>query len=157
MMSTQALAPLAPAIEAELRRHLFLYMGGNEKKAPLQGNALKYVFARLFDSELDPEDERRVFMVAAPIIRRVVITYVSSGEVLLPAKLDVPKLERWLARLETFDPQCVLMIDLHYFCGLSMKKTAAVLGLSVDTVICDLRSARAWLRAFMGWPALQRG
>ncbi len=39
------------------------------------------------------------------------------------------------------------MIDLHYFAGLTIRDTAIVLGVSTDTVIRDLRFAKAWLKA----------
>ena len=42
------------------------------------------------------------------------------------------------------------MIDLHHFCGLSVRETAGVLSVSRATVMCDLRFARAWLHAYLG-------
>jgi DNA-directed RNA polymerase specialized sigma24 family protein len=41
---------------------------------------------------------------------------------------------------------CAAMIDLHYFAGLTTKQTAAALSLPPQTVIRDLRFAKAWLQ-----------
>lgn len=67
------------------------------------------------------------------------------------ARMGVGDLEQWLARLGSFDAQAVQMIDLHYFVGLSVRRTADTLGVSSQVVIRDLRFAKAWLQARTRW------
>jgi DNA-directed RNA polymerase specialized sigma24 family protein len=73
-----------------------------------------------------------------------------------PGTLNPRQIDLWLQRLEAFDPLAVLMIDLHYFSGLTVHETAGVLGVSLETVTCDLRFARAWLKAYLGRPLAKR-
>ena len=44
------------------------------------------------------------------------------------------------------------MIDLRYFAGLTAREIALVMGVSVETVIRDVRFAKAWLAAYVGRP-----
>ncbi|MGH8178908.1 MAG: ECF-type sigma factor [Steroidobacter sp.] len=155
-LDAKALARLAPDIEAKLRRHLFDCAPGTIRRSPLDPTALKSVLAQLLGAECSDEDQRRYLLFVAPIARRVLLAHASSGDAHRAQTLNLPQVERWLARLETFDPLSALMIDLHYFAGLSVKETAAVLGVSLQTVVCDLRFARAWLQAYLGKPALKR-
>jgi DNA-directed RNA polymerase specialized sigma24 family protein len=39
---------------------------------------------------------------------------------------------------------------------MSVRETAGVMGVSVETVMCDLRFARAWLHAYLGRPLAKR-
>jgi RNA polymerase sigma factor (sigma-70 family) len=42
------------------------------------------------------------------------------------------------------------VVELRFFGGLTMRETAHVLGVSVDTVKDDWRAARTWLRRRLG-------
>ena len=51
--------------------------------------------------------------------------------------------------LAVFDERKSRVIELRFFGGLSVKESAAVLGVSSDTVMRDWRLAKAWLQAEM--------
>jgi DNA-directed RNA polymerase specialized sigma24 family protein len=87
----------------------------------------------------------------APLMRRLTIDLGRQGHASGTINLNAMELDQWLARLEGFDPECALMIDLRYFAGLSTRETAAALGLSPQVVIRDLRFAKAWLQARVRW------
>jgi len=50
-----------------------------------------------------------------------------------------------LVRLEEQDERQAVVIQMHYFVGLTIREMADVMDLSRSTVKRDLRSARAWL------------
>ena len=62
---------------------------------------------------------------------------------------DFVALEEALQALASFDERKSRVIELRFFGGLSVKESAAVLGVSPDTVMRDWRLAKAWLQAEM--------
>ena len=54
-----------------------------------------------------------------------------------------------LEALAKFDERKSRVVELRFFGGLSVEETAAVLKVSVDTVMRDWRLAKAWLQAEM--------
>jgi hypothetical protein len=155
-LNAETLVRLAPELERELRRYVAVYAPRATGKSPLNLAALRELLRPLLDAELTREDQRRYLLFAAPLVRRVLLNCAASIEERPPEAPEIRKIELWLRRLEAFDPLAVLMIDLHYFCGLSIRETAGVLDVSHETVICDLRFARAWLNAYLGRPLAQR-
>jgi RNA polymerase sigma factor (TIGR02999 family) len=59
---------------------------------------------------------------------------------------DLLELDLALAALEQLDARKSRVIELRFFCGLSVEETSEALGVSVETVYRDWRLARAWLR-----------
>ena len=80
-------------------------------------------------------------------------------EVLVGARergVDLLALDEALDALARVDRRKSRVVELRYFGGLSVEETAAVLGVSVETVKRDWRLARAWLLAELdGRPALR--
>jgi RNA polymerase sigma factor (TIGR02999 family) len=60
---------------------------------------------------------------------------------------DVVALDDALASLEALDPRKSRIVELRFFGGLTLEETAAVLGVSVPTVVKETRLARAWLHS----------
>ena len=54
-----------------------------------------------------------------------------------------------LEALAKFDERKSRVIEMRFFGGLSVEETAAVLNVSVDTVMRDWRLAKAWLQREM--------
>jgi RNA polymerase sigma-70 factor (ECF subfamily) len=52
-----------------------------------------------------------------------------------------------LNALVEIDPRKERVVELRFFGGLSVEETAAVLGISQETVMRDWKFARAWLQA----------
>lgn len=50
-----------------------------------------------------------------------------------------------LDTLAKIDPRRAKVVEMRFFGGLSVKETAAVLGISEESVARDWRLARAWL------------
>ena len=150
-LDDETLARLAPRLEQELRRYL---SGNARRKSSLKRTVLNELLRRVLHADITPADQRRYLLFAAPLVRRVLLGCASDPPP--PGTLNPRQIDLWLQRLEAFDPLAVLMIDLHYFSGLTVHETAGVLGVSLETVTCDLRFARAWLKAYLGRPLAKR-
>jgi RNA polymerase sigma factor (sigma-70 family) len=59
---------------------------------------------------------------------------------------DLVALDDALAALAVVDERKSRVIELRFFGGLSVEKTATILNVSVDTMMRDWKLARAWLR-----------
>jgi RNA polymerase sigma-70 factor (ECF subfamily) len=66
---------------------------------------------------------------------------------------DIPALHDALDRLRTEEPRTADVVELRFFFGLTVKETAANLGISRRTVDNDWAFGRAWLRAALHDPA----
>jgi RNA polymerase sigma factor (TIGR02999 family) len=58
---------------------------------------------------------------------------------------DLLALDAALERLADMDPGAARVVDLRFFCGLSIEEIATCVGTSERTVNRDWRAARAWL------------
>ena len=56
-------------------------------------------------------------------------------------------LDASLKELAEADPRQSQIVELRFFCGLSVEETASALGISDKTVKRDWSTARAWLRS----------
>lgn len=138
-----------PHILAKLRQHSATLQGpGGER---LAAAIVRRIFVELYGAARTDQERRNFFAFMAPIFRQLTLARMPTVTVGATARLGVVDMEEWLARLEGFDPQAVQMIDLHYFVGLSVRRTATMLGVSSQTVIRDLRFAKAWLQARARW------
>lgn len=135
-------------IDIELRDVVVRRQRGQLQSIPA---ALKDAFLKLFGERRSSRDRVQFFLYVAPRLRRLTIDANRAGNASGTVNLSALDLEQWLARLEGFDPECALMIDLRYFAGLTTRETAAALGLSPQAVIRDLRFAKAWLKARVRW------
>jgi DNA-directed RNA polymerase specialized sigma24 family protein len=138
-LNTRTLAQFAPAIRAELSRHL---RAGSLRV----GDTLQQVFLSLFGTHRSWEERTLYLLFAAPLARRIAIELADGADRVGTTDVSVADLKIWLWWLDRMDPLCARMIDLHYFAGLSFKETAAALGLPLAAVIRDLRFAKAWLK-----------
>lgn len=62
---------------------------------------------------------------------------------------ELVALDDALEALAKFDERKSRVIEMRFFGGLSVEETAAVLGVSPDTVMRDWRLAKAWLEREM--------
>jgi len=63
---------------------------------------------------------------------------------------DLVAIDQALQRLERLDPQQGRVVELRFFCGLSVAETAEALGISPATVKREWMTARAWLLRELG-------
>ena len=151
----------------ELRRIAAAYMRQERTGHTLQPTALVHeAYLRLADQErVEWRDRSHFFGLAAQMMRRVLVDSArerlaekrGGGQPKLvlewldvewaPSKLEeILAVDQALERLRELDPQQARIVELHYFSGLTVKETAAALGVSQRTVNRDWAMARAWLR-----------
>jgi hypothetical protein len=153
-LDSRTLTQLQPAIEAELRTVLASRHGGL-LPSPFNLDVLEHALARVLAPPRSPDERRRYLLFVGPLARRLLLAHSASSQ-RANSHPDPAQIDRWLARLESFDPLSALMIDLRYFAGLSVRTTASVVGVSAPTVIRDMRFAKAWLAAYLGEPLRPR-
>lgn len=144
-------------------------MAGERVGHSLQATALvNEAYVRLVDGKAVQWNDRTHFLaVAARVMRRILVDHARSrryqkrgggaarvtlDEALVVADTgqDFEALDDALQALATFDERKSRVIELRFFGGLTVEETAAVLDVSVDTVMRDWRLARAWLQRTMG-------
>jgi RNA polymerase sigma factor (TIGR02999 family) len=125
-------------------------------------------YVRLVDGTVVEWHDRAHFLaVAARIMRRILVDHaraqgarkrgggdarVTFDEALVvtaEARENFVALDDALEALAKFDERKSRVVELRFFGGLSVEETAAVLKVSVDTVMRDWRLAKAWLQAEM--------
>ena len=144
-------------------------MAGERVGHSLQATALvNEAYVRLVDGTVVEWHDRAHFLaVAARIMRRILVDYarargarkrgggdarVTFDEALVvtaEARENFVALDDALEALAKFDERKSRVVELRFFGGLSVEETAAVLEVSVDTVMRDWRLAKAWLQVEM--------
>ena len=144
-------------------------MAGERVGHSLQATALvNEAYVRLVDgTAVEWHDRAHFLAVAARIMRRILVDHarargarkrgggdarVTFDEALVvtaEAREDFVALDYALEALAKFDERKSRVVELRFFGGLSVEETAAVLKVSVDTVMRDWRLAKAWLQAEM--------
>lgn len=151
----------------ELRMIAGAHMREERPGHTLQPTALVHeAYLRLAGQErVEWRDRSHFFGLAAQMMRRVLVDSArerlagkrGGGQAKLtldwleieaaPAKLEeILAVNQSLERLKELAPQQEKVVELHYFGGLSVKDTAAALGVSARTVDRDWSMAQAWLR-----------
>lgn len=158
-----AVERLMPIVYGELRRLAQHYMDDERGAHTLQATALVHeAYVKLAGMELEWESRGHFFAIAARVMRRILIDYgrqriaekrggggltVSLDDVDVPFEVatDLLDLDRALVRLASFDARRSRALELRFFGGLTLKETAAVLGVSSATVERELKLAKAWV------------
>jgi RNA polymerase sigma factor (TIGR02999 family) len=160
-----ALERLVPLVHAELRRLARRHMAHERPGHTLQATALvNEAYLKLVDVRRVKWQNRAHFLaMAARLMRRILVDiararhYQKRGGGALKVTFDeaeAPSDERGhdlvalddaLAALAKFDERRCRVVELRHFGGLSVEETAAVMQVSVDTVMRDWKLAKAWL------------
>src|SRR5271167_209518 len=161
----QALDKLTPLVYERLRRVAQHYMAGQRPGHILQTTALvNEVYLQLVDcGQMNWQDRAHFFAVSAKLMRRILIDFArsrgsqKSGGSALHISLDeapsvckepdpnLVALDDALKALAAVDERESKVVELRFFGGLSIKETAEVLKVSVETVMRDWRLAKSWL------------
>ncbi|MEO1202662.1 MAG: ECF-type sigma factor [Pseudomonadota bacterium] len=165
-----ALERLSPYVYRELRRLARRYMANEGPRHTLQATALvNEAFIRLIDSDIDYESRKHFYVIAARMMRRVLVdharaknrkkrgegaiavTFVDESRAATAEGEDLPilLLDEALSELARSDPRMAQAIELIYFGGLSVDEAGKVLGVAKTTVYEDVRFAKAWLAKTM--------
>jgi RNA polymerase sigma factor (TIGR02999 family) len=175
-----ALARMVPIVYEELRRMARRHLQRERDGHTLQGTSLVHeVYLRLAEKRPSQWASRAHFFCwASTMMRHILIDHARSRqaekrgggiEVLsldalhedngtLPGVSacvpdDAPDLiavDQALRKLERLDPQQGRVVELRYFCGLSIAETAEALDVSPATVKREWVTARAWLLRELG-------
>jgi RNA polymerase sigma-70 factor (ECF subfamily) len=157
---------LMPLVYEELRRLARSYMVRERADHTLQTTALVHeAYVRLIEvSAASFQDRAHFFGMCALLMRRILVDWSRSrgslrrgGEwrpvqldealVVSPeSEVDLVGLDDALKALEAVDPRKSRVVELRFFGGLSVEETAAVLKVSVETVMRDWKLAKSWLR-----------
>ena len=156
---------LIPLVHDELRRIARRCMAGERGGHSLQATALvNEAYLRLIDVQhVDWQNRTHFLAMSARLMRRILVDVARSkgyqkrggGAVRVtfddalvvtdePGQ-DLVALDDALEALAAVDERKARVIELRFFGGLSVEETAAVLKVSVDTVMRDWKLAKAWL------------
>jgi len=161
----KAVAELVVLLYSELRSLASGYLRRERSDHTLQTTALVHeAYLRLANQrEVHWKNREQFLGVAAQLMRRILVDYsrghgaqkrgkgfekvfLEEAEVVSKDKAaDVIALDEALTRLAGFDPQQARLVELRFFCGLSIEESAGVLGVSRTTLKRDWNLAKAWL------------
>lgn len=165
-----ALERLMPLVYRELRTLARRCLHGDRAAQTLQTTGLvNEAYLRLVRSQrVHWRDRAHFFAVATQLMRRVLVdearkrsyqkrgsdpVRVSLEEAQLAAPerdIDLLALDEAMDALAVFAPRKCRVVEMRFFGGLTIEETAAVLGVSVDIVKREWRTAKLWL-----WRALR--
>jgi RNA polymerase sigma factor (TIGR02999 family) len=131
----------------------------------LQTTALvNEAYLKLVDcGQVDWQDRAHFLAVSANLMRRILIDFARSRDYVkrggaiphtpleevssagIEPDVSLVALDDALKTLAAVDERKSKVVELKFFGGLSVEETAAVLGVSSDTVIRDWRMAKIWL------------
>jgi len=152
-------------VHDELRRIARRCMAGERRGHSLQATALvNEAYLRLIDAQhVDWQNRTHFLAIAARLMRRILVdlarskgyqkrgagavrvTFDDAHVVTDQPGHDLVALDDALAALAVVDERKARVIELRFFGGLSVDESAAVLQVSVDTVMRDWKLAKAWL------------
>jgi RNA polymerase sigma factor (TIGR02999 family) len=161
----EALAQLAPLVEAELERLAHAQLRKERAAHTLQTGALvNEAYLRLIDwQQVEWRDRAHFFGVAASLMRNVLVDYArrhrqqkregallrvslsAAAEEPQPHDPDLVALDDALRTLAAFDARQSRIVELRFFGGLTEKEVAEVLQISERTVRREWSVAQAWL------------
>jgi RNA polymerase sigma factor (TIGR02999 family) len=160
-----AVDQLLPLVYKELKRIAGGQLSHERPDHTLQATALVHeAYLKLVDQrDVNWQNRAHFFGVAAQAMRRIMLDYAKSkkrgkrGGGLRKVSLDVDliisedragdllDIDEALTRLEQLDPRQGKVVELRFFCGLSVEETAEVMGISAPTVKREWALAKAWL------------
>lgn len=160
----QALERLMPLVYDELHRRARNYWAHERGGHTLQATALvNEAFLRLVELEgVRWQDRAHFFALAAQMMRRILVdaararradkrggqelrVTLDDGVGAVHRDKDLVQLDEALLSLAQVDPRKARVMELRFFGGLSVEETAAVLGISPQSVLRDGKLAKAWL------------
>jgi RNA polymerase sigma factor (TIGR02999 family) len=161
----QALEKITPLVYEQLHRAARHYMAGQRSGHILQTTALvNEVYLKLVDcGQMNWQDRAHFFAMSAQLMRRILVDFARArgsqkrGAGAVHVSLDeapsvsrepdpnLLALDHALRALAAIDERESKVVELRFFGGLSIKETAEVLKVSVETVQRDWRLAKMWL------------
>ena len=163
--NAESLDKLLPIVYQELRRLASHYIQQERPDHTLQATALVHeAYLKLIDTkDVRWQNRAHFFGVMAKVMRHILVDMArkrradkrGGGQKLpldeainLPGEeedVNLVALDEALDRLAEFDELQSQVVELRYFVGLTIEKTAEVLEISPATVKREWTAARAWL------------
>ena len=164
--SREALDEVLPFIYGDLRRQAARCLRREDWNNSLQPTALVHeAYLKLADgARVLLEDRSHFFAIAARAMRCILVDHaryhnrdkrggpgkdLPLEEAAVAAEsgtdVDLIALDEALVRLAKLDPQQEKLVELRYFCGLSLEEAAAALGVSRATAAREWSVAKTWL------------
>jgi RNA polymerase sigma factor (TIGR02999 family) len=161
----EAYSRLFALVHGELHRLARRYMAGERPGHMLQATALvNEAYLRLIEiDQVSWQDRAHFLAVAACVMRRILVDHararqyqkrgggaekISLEDAILvsgQSGRELVVLDDALSALAVMDERKSRVVELRFFGGLNVDETAAVLGVSPDTVKRDWRMAKVWL------------
>jgi RNA polymerase sigma-70 factor, ECF subfamily len=161
----QARDRLVPLVYPELRRVAHNKLRRERPGQTLQPTALvNEAYVRLVQiKRMKWQNRAHFFAICSRLMRQILVDSARARQVakrgrgavritldaeLLPSEspeADVIALDDALNALGEVDPRKSRVVELRFFGGLSVEETAAVIGVSSDTVLRDWKFAKTWL------------
>lgn len=158
---------LMERIYSELHQLAARFLSAERSDHTMQATALvNEAYLKLFGKKVTPWANRAHFYGSvARTMRRILVDYartesaakrpnrqnrVELSDVLALVRersAEFIELDRALEKLASWDERQARIVELRFYCGLTVEETAATLGISEKTVKRDWSSARAWLQA----------
>jgi RNA polymerase sigma factor (TIGR02999 family) len=163
---SDALARLVPLVYQELKRLAAHFLQDEREGHTLQPTALvNEAYLRLAGQKAGWQNRAHFMAVAGQVMRRILVDYArqrvaakrGGGQMALDLDrceigADIGQSEELLAvdnalsRLAALDLQQARVVELRYFCGMTVEETAQALAISPRTVKREWAMAKAWLR-----------
>lgn len=169
----ESLEALLPIVYAELRALAERHMGGERGGHTLQPTALVHeAFLRLVDSDVDVGQSRSHFLaIAGRAMRNLLVDHarargrhkrggrhqhITISGIAGPeggdGELEILDLHASLEKLAELDERQATIVEMSYFAGMTGDEIAQRLDVHRNTVVRELRMARAWLRNELAKP-----
>ncbi|MEM9596035.1 MAG: ECF-type sigma factor [Acidobacteriota bacterium] len=155
---------LLPYIYDELRGLAGSYLRRDGAGPTLQPTELVHeAFLRLLGSDAEAANRVHFFALAAQVMRRYLVdrarrrlaqkrfdprdrvTLSTDAAVVGGDPVDVLDLHRALERFVDIAPRAARLVELRFFCGLTLPEAAQAEGISRATAARDWEAARVWL------------
>lgn len=170
----EAAERLLPHVYRELRALAGRHFVGQPKDHTLQPTALVHeAYLRIAGSGAATfSDRAHFFAVAATAMRQILVNHAAArgaakrggprGRVSLEAAEEAPSpaldvdaaaLHEALERLAALDQRQARIVEMRYFCAMTVPEVAHVLDVSTSTVEKDWRMAKLWLLRALDAPA----
>jgi len=165
--SAPAPEKLLAIVYDELRELARKYLRSERTGHTLQPTALVHeAYLRLVDqSRVDWQGRTHFYAVSASAMRRILIDNARArraakrggqwqrvvlDDVVAPpalADVDAVELNDAMEKLAVVDPQQARIVELRFFCGMTVEEVAHILGVSKRKIEGDWTHAKAWLRS----------
>ena len=154
-----ALGQIVELAYPELHRIARLHLHHERPEHTIQATALvNEAYLRLVNiRRVQWKDRAHFLAVGARIMRRILVDYARTRP--RPARVDLTEdlaiapglnldlvlLDRALETLAGFDPRKARVVEMRFFGGLTAEESAAVLGISPQSIHRDWSLAKSWL------------